>query len=424
VNNRPAPDWRPLLAIYWVTSFVEGLGVAQIYAFMPNRLGEVGVATADIPHFVGILGAMFFLTGLPLIPLWGVWADKYSRKAVIIRSALVEAVVFGVIAASRTPWQLVVGMMLVGFQLGNSGVMMAAIRDVTPRHRLGLAMGIFAASSPLGFGAGPAIGGIMIDQLHYTSAAVFALAAILSIAIAIALAVGSKEVRPEVVPVGSTVRLAFGAVRGIMSDPIVRWLFVIYGLVFVGRQMSTPYMTVLIHDVEGKSFLVAGSVGLVLGLAQIVGAGVSPLGGWVADRLGFRAILVAAIGGMAVSFALLAMGTTVAWLAVTYCLAIACGTVVAAMISGLLATEAPAERRSATLNLIYLPLYIGGIAGPAIGAGVVTAGTPAVFMVAAAVLTGATALAVVFARHTGGRGQAVARQGSAAASVGAIEGPD
>jgi MFS family permease len=424
VNNRPAPDWRPLLAIYWVTSFVEGLGVAQIYAFMPNRLREVGVAEADIPHFVGILGAMFFLTGLPLIPLWGVWADKYSRKAVIIRSALVEAVVFGVIAASRTPWQLVVGMMLVGFQLGNSGVMMAAIRDVTPRHRLGLAMGIFAASSPLGFGTGPAIGGIMIDQLHYTSAAVFALAAILSIAIAIALAVGSKEVRPEVVPVGSTVRLAFGAVRGIMSDPIVRWLFVIYGLVFVGRQMSTPYMTVLIHDVEGKSFLVAGSVGLVLGLAQIVGAGVSPLGGWVADRLGFRAILVAAIGGMAVSFALLAMGTTVAWLAVTYGLAIACGTVVAAMISGLLATEAPAERRSATLNLIYLPLYIGGIAGPAIGAGVVTAGTPAVFMVAAAVLTGATALAVVFARHTGGRGQAAVRQGSVAASVAAIEGPD
>ena len=402
MNRRAVPDWRFLLALYWITSFIEGLGVAQIYAFMPNRLREVGVATADIPHFVGILGAMFFLTGLPLIPLWGVWADKYSRKAVIIRSALVEAVVFGVIAASQTTWQLVLGMMLVGFQLGNSGVMMAAIRDVTPRHRLGLAMGIFAASSPLGFGAGPAIGGFMIDQLHYASAAVFALAAILSIVIAVALAVGSKEVRPEVVPVGSTIRLAFGAVRGVMSDPIVRWLFVIYGLIFVGRQMSTPYMTVLVHDVEGKSFLVAGSVGLVLGLAQIVGAGLSPFGGWIADRIGFRAVLVAAIGGMAASFALLAMGTTVAWLAVTYCLAIACGTVVAAMISGLLATEAPAERRSATLNLIYLPLYIGGIAGPAIGAGVVSAGTPAVFLVAAGVLVVAAVLAAVFARRTGG----------------------
>jgi MFS family permease len=308
-------------------------------------------------------------------------------------------------------------MMLVGFQLGNSGVMMAAIRDVTPRHRLGLAMGIFAASSPLGFGAGPAIGGFMIDELHYTSGAVFALASILSVGIALALAVGSKEVRPEVVPVGSTVRLAFGAVRGVMSDPIVRWLFVIYGLVFVGRQMSTPYMTVLVHNVEGKSFLVAGSVGLVLGISQIAGAGLSPLGGWVADRLGFRTVLVAAIGGMAVAFALLAMGTTVVWLAVTYGMAIAFGTVVAAMISGLLATEAPADRRSATLNLIYLPLYIGGIAGPAIGAGVVTAGTPAVFMVAAAVLSGATIVAAVFARRTGDhRPPAAAARGESVAA--------
>ncbi|HEX7590938.1 MAG TPA: hypothetical protein VF375_03235 [Candidatus Limnocylindrales bacterium] len=55
---------------------------------------EVGVATAQVPHLVGIFGALFFMTGLPLIPLRGVWADKYSRKAVIVRSALVEAVVF------------------------------------------------------------------------------------------------------------------------------------------------------------------------------------------------------------------------------------------------------------------------------------------------------------------------------------------
>jgi len=403
VNHRPAPDWRPLLAVYWVTSFVEGLGVAQIYAFMPNRLGEVGVAAADIPHFVGILGAMFFMTGLPLIPLWGVWADKYSRKAVIIRSALVEAVVFGVIAASQTPWQLVVGMMLVGFQLGNSGVMMAAIRDVTPRHRLGLAMGIFAASSPLGFGAGPTLGAFMIDQLHLSSAAVFAFAAALSLAVALLLAVGSREVRPEIVPTGSTIRLAFGAVRGVMADPIVRWLFIVYGLVFVGRQMSAQYLALLVHDVEHTSLEVAGSVGVVLGLATVVGAAFSPLGGWVADRLGFRPVLVAAIAGIAAAFALLPLGTTVAWLAVTYSVAIACQAVVGAMVSGLLATEVVAERRSATLNLIYLPLYIGGIAGPAIGASVVTVGLRSVFLVAAVLLVGATIMAAVFARRTGGR---------------------
>src|ERR1035437_9030366 len=394
------PDWRRLLVLYSITSFIEGLGVAQIYAFLPNRLAEVGVAAADVPHFVGWLGSLFFLSGLPFIPLWGVWADKYSRKAVIIRSALVEAVVFGVIAASAVPWQLVVGMLLVGFQLGNSGVMMAAIRDATPRHRLGLAMGVFAASSPLGFGPGPTLGEFMIDGLHTTSAAVFALAAVLSVGVALLLAVASREVRPEVVPTGSTIRLAFGAIRGVTSDPIVRWLFIVYGLVFVGRQMSTLYLPLLVRQVEHPLTHAVGSVGLVLGVAAVLGAAVSPIGGWVADRMGFRRVLVAAIAGIAVAFGLLPLGTTVAWLFVANSLAIAFQTVVGAMVAGLLATETPPERRSATLNLIYLPLYIGGIARPAPGAGVVTLGLRAVFFAAAGVVACATVLAVVFVRRT------------------------
>jgi MFS family permease len=402
MHSRLAPDWRSLLALYWVTSFVEGLGVAQIYAFLPNRLTEVGLDAPDVGRFVGVLGALFFLSGLPFIPLWGVWADKYSRKAVIIRSAIVEAVVFSLVAASQAPWQLVVAMLLVGFQLGNSGVMMAAIRDVTPNQRLGLAMGFFAASSPLGFGAGPAIGSLMIDQLHFTSAAVFALAAALSVGVALMLAVASSEVRPEVVPTGSTLRLAFAAVRGVMSDPIVRWLFVVYGVVFVGRQMSAQYMSLLVHNVEHTSLEVAGSVGLVLGVAALVGAAVSPAGGWVADRLGFRPVLVGATAGVAVALTFLSLASTVAGLAVAYSLAIGFQTVVGVMVSSLLATEVPAERRSATLNLIYLPLYIGGITGPAIGAGVVTAGLRAVFDVAAGVLVVATLLALAFAWRTGG----------------------
>jgi MFS family permease len=400
VKVRPSQDWHSLLALYWITSFVEGLGVSQIFAFLPNRLTEVGVPSADVGHLVGLLGSLFFLSGLPFIPLWGVWADKYSRKAVIIRSALVEAVVFGVVAASQAPWQLFVGMMLVGFQLGNTGVMMAAIRDVTPGHRLGLAMGLFAASSPLGFGTGPAVGGLMIDQLHLSSGYVFAVASLLSIGVALMLAIGSGEVRPEVVPTGSILRLAFGAVRGLMADPIVRWLFVVYGVVFVGRQMATPYVTLLVHAVDHTAFDVSGAVGPV-GLAVIAGAALSPAGGWISDKLGFRQVLVGAIAGLALTFVAMALVPSVTWLAVVYGLAIAFMTIVGAMVSSLLATEVPAERRSATLNLIYLPLYVGGITGPAIGAGVVGAGLRAVFYFAAAILAVALVLAVAFARRTG-----------------------
>ncbi len=423
MNPRPAPDWHSLLALYWVTSFIEGLGVAQIYAFLPNRLTEVGLSASDVGHFVGVLGALFFLSGLPFIPLWGVWADKYSRKAVIIRSALVEAVVFGVVAASQAPWQLVVAMLLVGFQLGNSGVMMAAIRDVTPTHRLGLAMGFFAASSPLGFGAGPVLGAFMIDGLHLTSAAVFAVAAALSIGVALLLAVASSEVRPAIVPTGSTLSLASAAVRGVLSDPIVRWLFLVYGVVFVGRQMSAQYLVLLVHDVEHTSLVVAGSVGLVLGVAPLVGAACSPVGGWVADRIGFRPVMVASIAGISIAFAALPLAASVALLAVAYGVAIAFQTVVGAMVSGLLATEVPGERRSATLNLIYLPLYLGGITGPAIGAAVFTEGLRTVFYVAAGVLVLATLLALAFAWRTGGGRSNVAAT-AASPYVGVVRRPD
>src|SRR5438874_5202695 len=147
----PAQDWRLLLAVFWITSLVEGLGVSQIFAFVPAYLRDMGVAEPDRLHFVGLFSSLLFVVGMPLVPLWGVWADKYSRKAVIIRSAFVEAIVFGAVALSREPWQLAVSVLLTGFQLGNTGVMLAALRDAAPPRRLGTVIALFGASGPIGF---------------------------------------------------------------------------------------------------------------------------------------------------------------------------------------------------------------------------------------------------------------------------------
>jgi MFS family permease len=67
-----------------------------------------------------------------------------------------------------------------------------------------------------------------------------------------------------------------------------------------------------------------------------------------------------------------------------------------AMVFSLLATEVPAERRSTTLNLVYLPLYVAGIIGPALGAGVsAVAGAPGPFLASGVVfLVGAVVLAL------------------------------
>ena len=77
--------------MFWVTQLVESLGMSQVFALMPAHLHELGVADADRVAFVGLFNSLVFVFGLPLVPLWGVWADKVSRKAVIARSAIVIA---------------------------------------------------------------------------------------------------------------------------------------------------------------------------------------------------------------------------------------------------------------------------------------------------------------------------------------------
>jgi DHA1 family multidrug resistance protein-like MFS transporter len=400
---RPNQDWRFLVAIFWITSMVEGMGVAQIFALVPTYLREMGVQQADRLAFVGLFTSLIFVVGAPLVPLWGAWADKYSRKVVIVRSALVEAVVFVGVALSREPWQLAVSMLLIGLQLGNTGVMLAGIRDVTPKARLGTTIALFGASGPIGFAAGPVLAGILIDGLGWSLPAVFTVSALLSVGTALLVALGSREIRPEVVPTGRVVSLAFGALRGVLADAVVRRIFLIFGVSYLATQMSRPYIPVLVEGLAGTGPGLASAIALVAGTAALVGAVVSPLGGMLGDRIGFRPILVAALGGAGLVLLLMPLVPSVASLALLAVVLGASTATVSAMVFGLLATEIPPERRSATLNLVYLPLYAAGIVGPAIGAAVASqSGVPAPFVLGGAVfLAGALAIALRRPRASG-----------------------
>jgi DHA1 family multidrug resistance protein-like MFS transporter len=389
-------DWRRIVAIFWVTSMVEGLGVAQVFAFLAPYLREMGVPDAERLPFVGLFTALVFVVGLPLVPLWGVWADKYSRKVVIVRSCLVEALVFGCVALSREPWQLALSLLLIGFQLGNTGVMLAAIRDVAPRHRIGTVIAIFGASGPIGFAVGPVLGGLLVDGLGWSLSAMFWASAGLSVATGALVWFGSREVRPEVIPEGRVLPLAFGAMRGVLSDTVVRRIFAIYGVAFLAGQMSRPYQALIVESLVGAGPGLASSIGFVAGTAALVGAVTAPFGGVVGDRIGFRPVLIGAMFVGALALAAVPLAASIPVLALAVLVFTATYGIVGAMVFSLLATEVPAERRSQTLNLVYLPLYVAGIVGPTVGGAIAgITGPSGPFWAGAAVfLGGAIAVAL------------------------------
>jgi MFS family permease len=391
----PAQDWRVLVAVFWAVAMVEGLGVSQIFAFVPVYLHQMGVSEADRLAFVGLFSALIFVVGAPLVPLWGVWADKYSRKAVIVRSALVEAVVFAMAALAREPWQLAVAMLLIGFQLGNTGVMLAGIRDLSPLPRLGVTIAIFGAASPIGFAVGPALGGLFVDGFGWTLSAVFGFSALLSVGAALLVVFGSREVRPEVIPEGRVLTLAFGAVRGVLADRNVRRIFAIFGLAFLATQMSRPYVPVLVEGIVGIGPGLASSIALVAGTAALVGALISPAGGAIGDRIGFRPVLTAALLGGAIALLVMPLAGGITGLALAAVLLALCTAAVSAMVFAMLAKDVPSERRSATLNLVYLPLYAAGIVGPAVGGVIVTSGGIAAPFLAGSIVFLVGAIAIV-----------------------------
>src|ERR1700694_6016170 len=136
-STRRASGWITLLVLFGIASTVEAFTVSHVFRFMPLYLATVQVPAAEVPAWTGYLNAAFFLFGLPLVPFWGVWSERYGRIPIIARSAFVEAVVFAGLWFARNRWEAAFAMLLVGFQLGNTGGMLTALRAVTPRGRGG-----------------------------------------------------------------------------------------------------------------------------------------------------------------------------------------------------------------------------------------------------------------------------------------------
>jgi MFS family permease len=238
----------------------------------------------------------------------------------------------------------------------------------------------------------------MIDGLGLPLVAVFWFGSALSLAAVALLLLGSREIRPPVIPEGSALNLARRAVSGVMADAAVRRIFAIFGVSVLANQMSRPYLPLLVEDVNGGQANLASAIGLVTGTAALVGALLSPVAGPLGDRVGFRRVLAAALLGAGTTLLLMPLAPGVAALAGIAVVYAAFQASTQSMVFGLVAVEVAPERRSATLNLVLLPLYLAGIIGPTIGAVAASVGGIAAPFIAAGVVFlvggGAVALSI------------------------------
>ena len=382
------PAWRRIVAVYIAVQFAEIFGVSMIYSYLPLALEGTGVPIGDIASLTGIAIAGLFVIGAPQVPIWLAIAELRSRRLVIVRSGLIALVALIAFAVADQAWQLVAATVALGFWLGNTGVMLATIREVAPASERARAISLFSAAAPMGFAAGPLLAAWLIGGLGLTLAAPIAVAALLNGVLIVANIVAIPDVRPTVQQRGSVLQVAKRGIVEVLTDPLARAGYLVLMLAIAGERMLRPALPLRIAevsigpDVAGMAEPlatpgVAGAVGLLIGLTALVGAVAAPAIAFYAfRRVGIARSAGAAFAAGAVAAAALAVAPTLPLLAVAVTVIAAVSALLQAAVFTWLAERVAPARRSAALSLSLFPLYAGNVAGLAAASAAARAGSP------------------------------------------------
>lgn len=368
--------------LFLATTAVESMSWTQLGAFTPLYLRELGVPPPDIPRWVAAMSSLGWLVALPLAPFWGVWADRYSRKAVIVRSAVMEAVIFAAWAFASSPEMALLFRCLNGLVLGNTGVMLAVQSSLTPKERLGLAIGVVGAGSQAGRAVGPALGALLIHLVDVRGMLLVDAGLSLGMAVLLTVAVHEPErARPRGVSVLGLLKAAFGEIAG---HPLIWRMFVALTLAQAGSWIVIPYLPIYIGRLAGP-IPAPTAVGLVLSGTGIAAAVAAPLWGRVVDRVGHVRLLSVTSALTAAGLAAAGFAPGLGLMAVALlCFSLFSVAFGVANMALLAATVSP-ERRGAVLGQVLFPFYVAGLVGPLIGGAVFGLGRQAVMLTAAAV---------------------------------------
>lgn len=156
------PYWRRNLAVMWVTQFLSLMGFSMSIPFTPFYLRVLGVADEDhIRAYAAASAALANIALAVMSPLWGVLADRYGRKAMVLRANFGGALIVGLMGVAPNVSTFLLLRFLQGMFTGTMSASMTLVVTCTPTRKQGLALGILSSSVFSGDMAGLFIGGLL-----------------------------------------------------------------------------------------------------------------------------------------------------------------------------------------------------------------------------------------------------------------------
>jgi DHA1 family tetracycline resistance protein-like MFS transporter len=400
--QKPMPQAKPsqaALSFVFVMVVLDVMAIGIIIPVLPKLVESMaGGDTARGAEIFGYFGTAWGLMQFVFSPVLGALSDRYGRRPVLPFSTLGLGLDYILMAVAPNLVWLFIGRVISGITAATFSTAYAYIADVTPAEQRAGAFGLVGAAFGIGFVLGPALGGIMGDldpRLPFWVAA----------ALTLANFVYGFFVLPESLPPERRMAFSWSRANPVGSLRLLavhRELLGLAGVAFLYHlaHVVLPAVAVLYtsyrYGWDNKTMgLTLAAVGVASGIVQ--GGLIKP----TVQRLGERATLIVGLLFGVAGFAIYGLATTgvgfwagIPVLALWGLASAACMGLMSRLVSG----SEQGQLQGANSSLIAL----AGLIGPglftqtfawSIGPDAAWNLPGAAFLVAAAMLAAATALA-------------------------------
>lgn len=358
-------SWKENLRVAWFGSFLTGASISLVVPFMPIFVEQLGIEGDQVAFYAGLAISVSAVSAALVSPIWGILADKYGRKPMMIRAGLAMTITMGGLAFVPNIYWLLFLRLLNGVFTGFVPNATALIASQVPKDKSGAALGTLSTGVVAGTLTGPFVGGFIaeifgIRNVFLLVGSFLFLAAILTIFF----------IKEDFQPVAKEKAIPTKEVFSSFKYPrLLVNLFLTSFVIQFSAQSIGPILALYVRDLGQTENLlfVSGLIVSSMGFSSMMSAGIL---GKLGDKLGNHRLLVAAQIYSVIIYLLCAHATSPLQLGLyRFLFGLGTGALIPD-VNALLSKMTPKSGISRIFAFNQVFFYLGGVIGPMAGSAV------------------------------------------------------
>ena len=283
-------SWRRNLAIIWISQFLSMASFSSAYTFMPFYFSSLGVPDDELSMYVALFNVAGNLTFCIFAPIWGMVADVYGRRMMLLRANFGAAVMLPLMALMNSPEWLILLRLGIGALTGTVAAAQTLLISTTPKEHRSFALGTIASALFGGMMAGQFLGGDYVMLFGFHSAFLASGGLLFVSGLLVLLGVRENFERRE------SMREHLAGIRWRLPRfGLVWYLLILFVFMGLAREFDNPFLPILVREVmHGAPEAVSWS-GRISGFCSLAGILSGLLLGYLADRMSLIRVASAVI---------------------------------------------------------------------------------------------------------------------------------